>query len=522
MKGFSLIIAFVFASAIGTHAQPSVTQRVLPKLKQSVFTVYAENEDGVTVSCGSGFFISSTGIGVTNYHVLDGTLGGFIKDSKGQIFRINSIVDYSPTMDLVKFSVIKKPDQTIIPLTISQSSPQQGEEIFNYSTPLGVFENTVSTGIVSSIRTMKGYGSVIQITAPISHGSSGSPIVNTQGMVVGIATFGYEGGQSLNFAVNAVQLKNLNRTLNIPVGEMSSNELETARVKLAMRYAQAGDFANADTNLSKEIEINPQNDLAYFYRGLYRCRSNQYSQGLDDIYKACKLDTANVEYYVKFGTFLRNVAIMQWNRSHEINEKLIDLASAVAKHSIELDPSRGEPLADYGYILFYLAHQKTGKIDNRILNEAKGLLDLAISVAPIAENYSIRGEINTELKNLGEALLDYDKVIALAPNYYRGYEMRGDIKIFEFNQIDEGLLDLERAYALADRNDYKADCLGLKATALEKKAFQLPPDAATLIGMAIKAYDDAYELTNDDSYIMLKNKLADRVKSYIKEHGRFP
>lgn len=515
-------IAALLVSALSVYAQSNIAQRVLPKLKQSVLTVYAENEDGYNFSRGSGFFISSTGIGVTNYHVLDGAYGGYVKDSQGQTFRIKSIVDYSPTMDLVKFLVEKNPNKKITPLTISQKSPRQGEEIISYSTPLGVFENTVSTGIVSSIRDMQGYGSVVQITAPISHGSSGSPIVNSQGVVVGIATFGYESGQSLNFAVNAIQLNKLNRTLNIPVGEMSWNVFETARVKLAKRYAQTGDFANAVTFLTKEIEFNPKNDLAYYYRGVYRCRANQYSLGLDDIEKACELDTTNIIYYVKFGTFLRNVAIMQWNKSHEIDEELVRLAAYVAKHSMGLDPSRGEPLADYGYILFYLSHRKNGSIDKDMLNDAKKLLDLAILVAPIAENYSIRGEINTKLKKLGEALLDYDRVIALEPNYYRGYEMRGDIKVFEFNQIDDGLLDIERAYSLAERDDYKADCLGLKAAALEKKAFLLPPDAATLLGMALKAYDEAYELTKDESYVILKNKMANRVKSYIKTHGHFP
>ena len=517
-----LTIIVLLASVLYACAQNGIAQRVLPKLKQSVLTVYAENEDGYNFSRGSGFFISSTGVGVTNYHVLDGAYSGYVKDSKGQTFRIKGIVDYSPTMDLVKFSVEKSPNQKITPLTISQKSPRQGEEIISYSTPLGVFENTVSTGIVSSIRNMQGYGSVVQITAPLSQGSSGSPIVNSHVLVVGIATFGYESGQSLNFAVNAIQLKKLNRTLNIPVGEMSRSSLETARVKLAKRYAQNGDYTNAVAFLTKEIDFNPNNDLAYYYRGVYRCRSNQYSHGLDDIEKACELDTTNIAYYVKFGTFLRNVAIMQWNKSHEISEELINLAAYVAKHSMKLDPSRGEPLADYGYILFYMAHQKNGTINRDVLNDAKQLLDLAILVAPIVENYSIRGEINTKLKNLGEALLDYDKVIALAPNYYRGYEMRGDIKIFEFNQIDDGLLDIERAYSLADRNDYKADCLGLKAAALEKKAFLLPPDAATLIGMALKAYNEAYELTKDESYIALKNKMANRVKAYIKTHGRFP
>lgn len=522
MRSCSTVIILLLLYTNVVYSQSNISQRVLPKLKQSVVTVYAENEDGENFSRGSGFFITSTGIGVTNYHVLDGAYGAYVKDSKGQTFRIKSIVDYSPTMDLVKFSIEKGQNQKIIPLAISPNSPKQGEEIVNYSTPLGVFENTVSTGIISSIRNMQRYGSVIQITAPISHGSSGSPIVNAQGMVVGIATFGYEGGQSLNFAVNAIQLKKLNRKLNIQIGEMTSNELETARVKLAKRYAHAGDFANAITFLNKEIELNPNNDLAYYCRGVYRCRSNQYSSGLDDIEKACELDTLNVDYYIKFSTFIRNVAIMQWNKSHEINENLINLATFVAKHSIKLDPYRGEPLADYGYILFYLAHQKDGTINRDKLNNAKQLLDLAIEVAPIAENYSIRGEINTKLKNLGEALLDFDKVIALAPNYYRGYQMRGDLRIFEFNQIDEGLLDLERAYALADRSDYKADCLGLKATALEKKAFQLPPNASEYIVKALVAYDEAYKLTSDNYYHSLRDKMVNRVKAYIRKNGAFP
>ena len=521
MRHISTIVVF-WASIFCAFSQSNTAQRVLPKLKQSVLTVYAENEDGYNFSRGSGFFISSTGIGVTNYHVLDGAYSGYVKDSQGHTFRIKGIVDYSPTMDLVKFSVVKTPNQKIIPLTISQSSPRQGEEVISYSTPLGVFENTLSTGIISSIRNMKRYGSVIQITAPISHGSSGSPIVNSQGVVVGIVTFGYEGGQNLNFAVNATQLRKLNRVLNIPIGEMSSNELETARVKLAKRYAQKGDFSNAILFLNKEIELNPNNDLAYYYRGVYRCRSNQYSSGLDDIERACEMDSLNIQYYVKFSTFLRNVAVMEWSKSHEVNENLINLAAYVAKHSTKIDPSRGEPLADYGYILYYAALQKDGTLDKELLNGAKRILDLAVNVTPIADIFCIRGEINTKLKNLGEALFDYDKAISLSPNYYRGYQNRGDIRIFEFDQIEEGLIDLEKAYTLAPRDFEKADCLGLKATALEKKAFQLPPNASEYILKALKAYDDAYKLTNDNLYKNLSDKLINRLKTYMRNNGDFP
>ena len=517
-----MALAFLLFSINDGLGQNTAFKRLLPQVRNSVLTVYAENDEGNVFASGSGFVISTYGVCVTNFHVLEGAYGGHVKNAKGETFKIKGILDYSPSLDLVKFTIEKNSARKFTPLPVTVQSAKQGDDIMSYSTPLGVFENTMSTGVVSSVRQMKGYGKVLQITAPISHGSSGSPVINSLGNVVGIATFGFENGQSLNFAVDATSLRKLNRTLNIPVGEMRRNRLETARVKLAKRYGEAGEFSNAITFLDKEIEINPINDLAYYYRGLYKCRDNNYRDGIPDLLEACRLDTTNISYYVKVGTFLRNMAIMEWDNTHEVNENLLSLAESITKHSVTLDPYRGEPLADFGYILYYVAHQKNGIINKEVLAKAKSLLDMAVEVMPVAEVYDIRGSINTALKNLGDALLDYDKEISLSPNDYRGYESRADIKIFEFGQIDEGILDLERAYALAQKNYEKADVLGLKAKALEIKAFQLPPNAGILIGDAITAYDEAYKLTNDESYLNLKMKLVDRVKTHIREYGSFP
>jgi len=75
-----------------------------------------------------------------------------------------------------------------------------GETVYSLSNPLGVFQNTLSQGIVSGIRSGDGY-KYFQISAPISHGSSGGPIFNSKGEVIGIATATLEEGQNLNFAV---------------------------------------------------------------------------------------------------------------------------------------------------------------------------------------------------------------------------------------------------------------------------------------------------------------------------------
>ena len=70
-----------------------------------MFTVYAEDENGDVTSSGSGFFISSSGIGITNFHVLEGAYGGKVKDVNGKYYRIRSIIDYNPQYDLIKFKV---------------------------------------------------------------------------------------------------------------------------------------------------------------------------------------------------------------------------------------------------------------------------------------------------------------------------------------------------------------------------------------------------------------------------------
>ena len=77
---------------------------------------------------------------------------------------------------------------------------QVGETVYSLSNPLGVFQNTLSEGIVSGIRPGDGY-KYFQISAPISHGSSGGPIFNSKGEVIGIAVATIEEGQNLNFAV---------------------------------------------------------------------------------------------------------------------------------------------------------------------------------------------------------------------------------------------------------------------------------------------------------------------------------
>jgi S1-C subfamily serine protease len=86
-------------------------------------------------------------------------------------------------------------------------------------------EGSVSNGIVSAVREISGYGKIIQITAPISPGSSGSPVVNMRGQVIGVATLQAAEGQSLNFAVPSERISQLK------IGELQTFSRSTPRTQ---------------------------------------------------------------------------------------------------------------------------------------------------------------------------------------------------------------------------------------------------------------------------------------------------
>ena len=495
-------------------------QNIIPKVKNAVFTVYAEDENGKVTSSGSGFFISATGIGITNFHVLEGAYGGSIKDVNGKNYRIKNIVDYNPKYDLIKFKVDNQAPTKY--LSLSPTSPVQGEQVISYSTPLGIFENTVSTGIVSSLRKMTGYESVIQITAPISHGSSGSPVMNSRGQVIGVATFGYEEGQSLNFAVNVSQIKKLTRSLNIKIGDMSQSPLETPLVKKALMAAKRGQISNAINNLDIELSKNANNHLAFYLKGYLLCRTGGYGDAIENLLHACNLNGANYNYKIELARTMRKAIIQQWEHTHTINNQLMKGAISAYSDAIELDGERCYAYSEYSYMLYFVAIRMT-PINTQALNYAKDYASTAIALGHDPENYLTRAMINSALKNYGEALIDCDEAIRYSPHYFRPYLKRADIKIFDLGQIDDGLVDAERALALAQTNKEKADVWGLKGMAYENKAFNLlNRESVLLVKKAFDCYEKAYELDPIQAYLQNKSELDNRIRAYTNKNGSFP
>lgn len=191
----------------------SLTEKNQPRQDLSVADIVRASRESVVIiktsagSIGSGFFINRDGYIVTNKHVLPNNSPAEIKTSNGKTFKVLQVVREDPEGDLVIAST-EATSQESTPVTINASLPESGEKVIVIGNPLGL-EQTVSDGIVSAVRQNQNGIHFIQITAPVSPGNSGGPLLNMRGEVIGVATFQYRAGQNLNFCVAASRIIDL-------------------------------------------------------------------------------------------------------------------------------------------------------------------------------------------------------------------------------------------------------------------------------------------------------------------------
>lgn len=193
----------------------------ISQLAQAVLYLELYDDDNILVASGSGFLIGDGTTLVTNFHVIENAYSAFAYSADGKMkTELGKVLAYNQTYDIAILECDN--DFGVLPLQLEESQPKQGDSIYAIGYPLGL-ANTVSDGIVSSVYT-DSYGTdIIQITAPISHGSSGGALINQAGKVVGITSASYTSGQNLNIAIASKHISNL---LSYPLQkEISLTEL---------------------------------------------------------------------------------------------------------------------------------------------------------------------------------------------------------------------------------------------------------------------------------------------------------
>jgi tetratricopeptide (TPR) repeat protein len=171
------------------------TEDVFKAARSAIVEIVTQDKSGSPLLTGTGFFISNDGKLVTNRHVVEGAATIIAKTEQGSFFVCKGVLAEPKDVDIA----ILKFEAKDVPFLALASDPHlsPGQKIVVIGNPLGL-EGSVSEGIISGIRTDQG---LVQITAPISPGSSGSPVMTEDAKVMGVATLQSERGQNLNFAI---------------------------------------------------------------------------------------------------------------------------------------------------------------------------------------------------------------------------------------------------------------------------------------------------------------------------------
>lgn len=169
------------------------TQQIFQMAGGGVTLIETFDDEGHKREQGSGFVVSSDGTAITNYHVIRGASRATAKFSDGTLSDVSGVVSYDAARDVAVIRLASAP-KTVLQLGDSDGVTV-GEKVVAIGSPLGL-ENTLSEGIVSGMR-----NGVIQMSVPISPGSSGGAVFDPQGKVIGISVATILMGQNLNFAV---------------------------------------------------------------------------------------------------------------------------------------------------------------------------------------------------------------------------------------------------------------------------------------------------------------------------------
>jgi len=257
------IFMLFFIFALSAISQANLYTEVYRNVEPSIVVVLANDSQNAPLHQGTGFFINRAGDIITNFHNIEGANNVNVITTDGHMYSVKDVIEKDILGDLVCLSV-DIPSQSILPLMINTTSPLIGDDIFviGYPEGPGGFAQSMTRGIVSSVRDLDEYGEVIQIDAAVSPGASGSPLVNSKGEAIGVATFGYIKGQRQNFAVSCKRVSILISKASSVQNRISVSQWNLTRAEenfmVGLDLFRKGEYNQSIIYLDRAIDLNPQ------------------------------------------------------------------------------------------------------------------------------------------------------------------------------------------------------------------------------------------------------------------------
>jgi tetratricopeptide (TPR) repeat protein len=287
-----------------TESLPDLVRRVKP----SVVSVLTYDAKGEALISGTGFFIRPGEV-VTNVHVIKNAHRVEIHtlEGKGRTYPVAGALALDEEADLALLRVDLPADRSR-PLNLAASLPDEGEPVFVIGNPLRL-EGSVSDGIVSAVREVPDLGRIIQTTAPVSHGNSGSPLFNMRGQVIGIVTVKVTNGQNINLALGVSRIAALSRGELMPFDRIAARNKSTTQPELLAELWYRGGIdslwlGNYDSALNyfeTAANRNPRRPETWIQIGYCKVKQGRNEEAIRAYKRALQLRPTSAEAYNKLG-----------------------------------------------------------------------------------------------------------------------------------------------------------------------------------------------------------------------------
>ena len=298
-----LLLAVSLFSFQQTHAQESLPDLV-KRVKPAVVAIATYDAVGEPVMTGSGFFLRPGEV-ITNLHVIRGAKRCEVKtlDGKGKVFPVAGTLAIDEEGDLALLSV-EMPRERPRASEIAEALPDEGESIFVIGNPLKL-EGSVTNGIVSAVREVPNVGKIIQITAPISHGNSGSPVFNLKGQVIGVVTVKVTNGQNINLAIGVARLAELRpgrvRPLSAILVRDRNGDMAESSYRTGLDSLWLGNYDNALGYFETAANRNPRRADAWVQVGYCKVKQGKNEDAIRAYQHALELRPESEEIHNKLG-----------------------------------------------------------------------------------------------------------------------------------------------------------------------------------------------------------------------------
>jgi tetratricopeptide (TPR) repeat protein len=261
--GLALLLFPAFDSALAQTTKPQSSARLIyERCHSSVVVVVPLDKNNKPLGQGSGFIIATNKV-VTNHHVLADARSAAVIFADGGTEVVEGFLADNPTRDI---TIVSVKTGTRVPLMLGDElSLKQGDDVYAIGAPRGL-DLSITNGIVSGFRSMEDQF-LLQTTAAIAPGSSGGPLFDKDGGVVGVTTSFLNDSPGIYFSVgigDAVRIMRSASTMVLPISSIPGNaKAETStkaspEIQSINKLIEAKDYATARNRLKPLIEESPE------------------------------------------------------------------------------------------------------------------------------------------------------------------------------------------------------------------------------------------------------------------------